>query len=58
MDDVKHHAWFDGIDWEALQGKRIRAPWVPKEFGSLVEEGSKVVERKYTGDQVRKEIQT
>merc|ERR1712070_1156987 len=27
--DVKDHKWFDGIDWDALVGKKLPAPWKP-----------------------------
>lgn len=27
--DVKGHRWFRGVDWDALEAKRIAAPWVP-----------------------------
>lgn len=27
--DVKNHAYFEGIDWEALAEKKLKAPWCP-----------------------------
>ena len=29
VDDIKTHKWFRGVDWSALEAKRIAAPWVP-----------------------------
>ena len=29
VDDIKNHKWFRGVDWSALEAKRIGAPWVP-----------------------------
>lgn len=29
VDDIKQHKWFRGVDWAALEAKRIAAPWVP-----------------------------
>ncbi|ORZ39393.1 kinase-like domain-containing protein [Catenaria anguillulae PL171] len=29
-EDVKNHAWFKGVDWEAVMAKRINAPLVPR----------------------------
>jgi serine/threonine protein kinase len=28
--DVKAHAWFKDLDWKALEGKKLRAPYLPK----------------------------
>ncbi|CAO3588305.1 unnamed protein product [Absidia cylindrospora] len=28
-DDIKHHAWFEGVDFHRLLAKQIRAPYVP-----------------------------
>ncbi|GBF87745.1 cyclic nucleotide dependent kinase [Raphidocelis subcapitata] len=32
--DVMRHKWFDGIDWEALEAKRVTPPRRPKESDS------------------------
>ncbi|KAI9190077.1 cytochrome c oxidase subunit 1 [Blastocladiella emersonii ATCC 22665] len=32
-DDVKHHPWFKGVDWNAILSKRIAAPIVPRMSG-------------------------
>jgi cGMP-dependent protein kinase len=29
-DDIKHHKWFNGLDFEGLLKKSLKAPWVPK----------------------------
>jgi len=28
-DDVRHHPFFSGMDWEELESKKVAAPWVP-----------------------------
>ena len=30
VDEVKRHIFFDGMDWEALKERRIKAPFVPE----------------------------
>lgn len=30
MNDIKEHAEFEGLDWEALESKHVAAPWVPE----------------------------
>ena len=27
---VKRHPWFAGVDWAAVEQRRLRAPWVPE----------------------------
>ncbi|CAM9540241.1 unnamed protein product [Chrysoparadoxa australica] len=34
---VKHHKWFQGIDWDKVEGRRLRPPWTP----TLTKEGDK-----------------
>lgn len=29
-DDIKHHKWFRGFDFDGMMGRKLRAPWVPK----------------------------
>lgn len=29
--DIKHHAWFDNFDWEALEARRMTPPRQPKD---------------------------
>ena len=33
--DIKDHAWFQGLDFHDLFRKRIKAPWVPEIKGIL-----------------------
>lgn len=28
--DIKDHPWFDKLNWESIQNKKIKAPFVPK----------------------------
>lgn len=28
-DDVRRHPFFEGIDWDELEAKRVAAPWIP-----------------------------
>lgn len=30
MNDVKEHAMYEGMDWEALESKVVVAPWTPE----------------------------
>ncbi|KAM0787192.1 hypothetical protein ACM66B_006435 [Microbotryomycetes sp. NB124-2] len=32
--DVKYHHWFEGVDWAAVEHKRIRAPIIPVAAGA------------------------
>ena len=29
--DIKRHRWFDGLEWEALEARRIEPPRKPKD---------------------------
>jgi cGMP-dependent protein kinase 2 len=29
--DIKTHAWFDGLDWEDVEARRLEAPRKPKD---------------------------
>jgi len=29
IEDIKHHPWFAGIDWDALDTKECQPPFVP-----------------------------
>ena len=29
-EDIKTHPWFKGVDWAAVNGKKIPPPWVPE----------------------------
>lgn len=55
MDDVKRHAYFKGISWDDLRGKRLPTPWVPEELVPPPTRTAADVERynhSYKGDQV------
>ena len=30
FEDIKNHAWFKGFDWELLEKRKMKAPWVPE----------------------------
>lgn len=30
VEELKSHSWFSGLDWEAIQKKEVKAPFVPK----------------------------
>ena len=29
--DIKRHKWFDGLDWDALEARKMEPPRLPKE---------------------------
>ena len=29
--DIKKHRWFEGLDWEALEARKVQPPRIPKE---------------------------
>lgn len=29
--DIKHHKWFEGLDWDALEARKMEPPRRPKE---------------------------
>lgn len=29
-EDIKQNAWFQGVDWNIVQQKRIQPPWIPE----------------------------
>lgn len=29
LDEIRRHPWFAGVDWAALESKRLTSPWVP-----------------------------
>jgi hypothetical protein len=29
IEELKSHAWFKGIDWNAVEEKKYRAPFIP-----------------------------
>lgn len=53
MDDVKRHAMYQDLDWEALEAKTVRAPWIPDGPAPRPEpEGIANANDVYTGTQV------
>lgn len=54
MSDVKAHAMYEGLDWERLEEKLVKAPWVPEEPAPFPEPETLNSNDIYTGDQVNK----
>jgi len=54
--DILNHPWFEGINWEKLEGRRYKAPYVPKIKDALDDSnfddyGSEDKVMKYSGNQ-------
>ena len=32
VDEIKNHEWFNGFDWEALEERRMQAPFIPSAY--------------------------
>lgn len=52
MNDVKAHAMYQGVEWDRLEAKVIRAPWVPDAPARFPEPETPNANDIYTGNQV------